>query len=976
MRLIFKAIKSTLYSLLFIAVILIVLATLLLTTSTGLNLGVKVANYFAPGQLVVNKIHGRAINHIAFDHLLYTDKAISIELNQVDLQWHLSNLLHHKLVIDKLTVDKATVHLLPQPDAINNNPFEFPHLPVSILINDATINRLDFSQDKLIIPTVNAIHISAEISNTEWKLQQFDFNVLNQNLKLQTTLQPVFPYQANALLLVAPAANSIAPFQGQITIHGNLLNYQWQGDLQSPAHLKLNGSLINGVQLNTKMDWSQLHWLFSQTQTIDSEKGQVTIIGTLPDLTINLNTRLSAPFQSSWQINAKTREQAADIDATMSTPQGKTVIKIAFDNAKAPKLLGTIKIDSNDAFIQPVDHFKSTIELSGNSLATLSIFSQITANYLQNKFDATLHYQNEQINTQLNLGLNHIEITGSPTGKLQLAARLPAPYLLHPALTGLKTTITADGFFDNKQQGALAISINKGVFKIPHQPDLAFAGGELQTKLSHKILQSTGNFTIDNYKKLTLALTLPDFNINAPTSPKQRMQGNLTLDVNSLDFIKNFSDLIYKANGQLHIKLNAKGTLKKPELKGYIDLENGAIAIPKLGLNLNPIQFSLHSQDKIWDTKGIITSNGKQIQVQGNGDFFPVLKGNLSILGEHVPVFNTPEYFISVTPKLTLEFSPDILKIRGTVLIPKALIKPQTFNNSISMSDDVVFVGEKPASNPLHMDTDIHIEMGDDVMLAVKGLQGLLFGGIKLRQLPEGPLNATGELNVREGKYKAYGQNLTIEKGQLLFTGGLVTNPGIEVRAIRQFNNATTNFAGSEQLFDFNTANLQTIDFGNKTTVGIQVTGRLKKPKVQLFSVPATLSQADILSMLILGKPASQANKSGGQLLLTAVSALNLDSGTGGTQLLSQLKDKLGIDFNLENNSQYNQKTNQSTDNTAVVVGKSLSKRIYLSYNIGLSPTDSNVFTLKYLLNKFFSIQVSASMTGSGIDVLYTHQKD
>lgn len=68
--------------------------------------------------------------------------------------------------------------------------------------------------------------------------------------------------------------------------------------------------------------------------------------------------------------------------------------------------------------------------------------------------------------------------------------------------------------------------------------------------------------------------------------------------------------------------------------------------------------------------------------------------------------------------------------------------------------------------------------------------------------------------------------------------------------------------------------------------------------------------------------------------------------------------------------------TNQVSDTTSVVVGKSLSKRIYLSYNVGLSQADPNVLTLKYLLNKFFSIQVSSSDTSNGIDLLYTATKE
>ena len=198
----------------------------------------------------------------------------------------------------------------------------------------------------------------------------------------------------------------------------------------------------------------------------------------------------------------------------------------------------------------------------------------------------------------------------------------------------------------------------------------------------------------------------------------------------------------------------------------------------------------------------------------------------------------------------------------------------------------------------------------------------------------------------------------------------------MHIRAIRTFKKSDTNIANSNQLLDFSAASIDTTDVSSQTTVGVELSGRLNAHKIKLFSIPPTLSQSDILSMLILGKPASQASKAGGQLLLAAISSMNLDSGSKGLQLLEQLKQTLGVDFNVQDNPRYNQAASQTGDNTALVVGKSLSKRIYLSYNIGLMQNNNNVFTLKYLLNKFFSIQVTASDTGSGLDLLYTRGKD
>ena len=39
---------------------------------------------------------------------------------------------------------------------------------------------------------------------------------------------------------------------------------------------------------------------------------------------------------------------------------------------------------------------------------------------------------------------------------------------------------------------------------------------------------------------------------------------------------------------------------------------------------------------------------------------------------------------------------------------------------------------------------------------------------------------------MKEGEYNAYGRELEIERGRLLFTGGPVTDPGVDLRAMRE----------------------------------------------------------------------------------------------------------------------------------------------------------------------------------------------
>ncbi len=545
----------------------------------------------------------------------------------------------------------------------------------------------------------------------------------------------------------------------------------------------------------------------------------------------------------------------------------------------------------------------------------------------------------------------------------------------------LKTIISAKGSVYGTQNATLKFTINPGTYQFPPDsplPILPFKGGDIFVNLSPKSLDMKGLFTIDQYKTINVALSLPNFRWEELTTTRQNIDGKLNLQINSQDFLQGLSKAGETLRGQLQMKLTAKGTVAKPIVNGELLFTNASLFIPKSGITFAPIQLKLQSSNHHWQTQGVITSNGHALTLKGQGDFSPRLTGKLTLIGDDFPAIKTADYNINVSPQLAMQINPKSIDITGNILVPSALLKPLSFSNTVSLSEDVVFISKDKttATNPFNLSTDVHIKMGQNVDLDVKGLRGFLDGAIRIQQSPHSASRATGELSLRDAKYKAYGQDLIIEQGQLVFSGGLTDSPSLHIRAIRKFDDNNSKFASTDRLLDFSATNIDTIDIGSQTTVGVELTGRLNAHKIRLFSIPANLSQSDILSLLILGKPANQASKSGGQLLLAAISSMNLDSGTKGLQLLSQLKQSLGIDFNVQNNTPYNQAPTQGGENTTVVVGKSLSKRIYVSYNIGVLQNDSNVLTLKYLLNKYFSIQVTTSDTGNGLDLLYTHIKD
>ena len=99
--------------------------------------------------------------------------------------------------------------------------------------------------------------------------------------------------------------------------------------------------------------------------------------------------------------------------------------------------------------------------------------------------------------------------------------------------------------------------------------------------------------------------------------------------------------------------------------------------------------------------------------------------------------------------------------------------------------------------------------------------------------------------------YQAYGRKLEIETGRLLYRGGPLDNPALDIRAVRKTGDVVA---------------------------GVKVIGDLQVPELELFSQPS-LPQEDQLSYLLLGQPMQSASGSEGQMLFNAASSLGLKGG-------------------------------------------------------------------------------------------------
>lgn len=980
MSILARILKSALYKIVFIFIILSSLIVFLLTTTPGFYLCLKLTEVFLPGKLTVSKVQGRLIDQAFLGSFDYQDNKIHLNIKNFSLSWPLTQLLHQQLIIEDVqaqAVDITYQHLptnaLSTPaDQAKNLP-----LPVSVTVNNLHINQLTIRYNNS-QQLFTQLHSKLQLYKDQWQIAQFDFNYAQNRFYFTGHGQLSSPFALTASLELKPFNHPLPSLTGKLTLKGDSTLYQWQGEFNGPAQVNLKGTLQQGKELHTYLAWHKLIWPLSHSLNLASSEGQIKIDGNIPTLNMTLNAAIDSPWPATIAMTVHNKANGLQALSHIKAQEAVINLMLNYRPAIFPQIQGELSAHALELVNNPLPlkNLQAKANFKGNQWDELSINSEIKASYYAEVLKADLHYEPTHFQSLMTLGTNRLILSGSSLTAWHLNANLPAPNLLHSSLQGLTTTITAQGGLVNPHKGLLTLIIKPGSYKVPDLNPLLFSGGQLNLQLDKKQLIGQGKLILDKDKSAELALKLPEFHINKWSTEKQKLSAKLAVNINSLAFLDELSPSLANSKGQLNATLTALGTVARPLIEGQIILRHGGVSIPEMGLDLYPISLKLLSRNQHWDLNGTASSQGHRLNLKGQGQFTPQVTGAIHIEGNNFPFIHTDEYNINLSPQLELDFNQTPMTLKGNILVPQAAIKPQNFINSVSLSEDARFVGEASRAPSLPLYTNLRIQMGKQVEIAIKGLQGFLDGAVHIEQKPTGSMIASGELTVRQGKYKAYGQDLEINEGALLFTGGLVDNPGIRIRASREFNNSNRAFSGSNRLLDFNNSNLQTMDYGNKTVVGVEVNGRINSPKIQLFSNPANLSQADILSMLLLGRPANQANQAGGQLLLTAISSLNLDASPSGNQLLEQVKKNLGFDFDLASNSEYNQQTNTTKENTSVMVGKSLSERLYLSYNLGLSQNGNNILTLKYLLNKFFSIQVNASTIGSGVDLLYTHQKE
>jgi translocation and assembly module TamB len=411
------------------------------------------------------------------------------------------------------------------------------------------------------------------------------------------------------------------------------------------------------------------------------------------------------------------------------------------------------------------------------------------------------------------------------------------------------------------------------------------------------------------------------------------LQGEVHAQTAELGYVTLYFPEVDKAAGRLDVNLAIAGTLGTPLIQGSIKLSNTELDFYQVNLSLRQTEFEANLHDNALDFTGSAHIGQGILSAKGAlawRDSLPY--GQFHMEGTGLRVADIPEAQIDASPKLDFTIKGRQITVAGSVSVPYAKIVPADLTGAVRASPDEVLVGKQP-ENPnerFEVTSDITLSLGDKVSIDTLGLKARLTGSIVVHNGTDNVTSGTGELSIEDGKYSAYGRQLDIQRGRLIFNGGVVGNPGIDIRAVKVFPDVTA---------------------------GINVRGSLQQPRISYFSDPS-LTQSQILSLLLAGGSLqSVQNRQNG----AAAQAI----AQGGAILAQQLGSKVGIqDVGLESDL---------TNDTSLVLGRYLSPRLYVSYGVSLTQ-QLNTVKLRYTLSDRWTIKTEAGQA-RGADLVYTIQK-
>ncbi len=429
---------------------------------------------------------------------------------------------------------------------------------------------------------------------------------------------------------------------------------------------------------------------------------------------------------------------------------------------------------------------------------------------------------------------------------------------------------------------------------------------------------------------------------SAPVSLALRTQG---LDLAFLRAVA--PTVVRRSDGRLTANLRLRGAWNDLRAEGGADLTMQRLELTATGVPYEDVRLRLRAAESSIVVEelsarggdGTLTGSGRIALTglrPGEADVRVRLSRFLAV--------RLPAYEAATDGDLTIGGPLTAPAIRGRIDLTRAVVRPSVLpssNPSRQPDPTIEVVGLPPApptetsQRPALADAlalAIEVRIRDNAWIRRDDANIELAADLRLDKASGGPLLITGNVRLVRGWYAFQSRRFELDEGYITFDG---TNPPDPYFAI-----TATHRTGQYRIL-------------------VEIGGTAEKPTLTLSSEPA-LDQADILAVLLFGRPSSDLGR--GESLDLQQQAVSLAAGYVMPELRSSVMNALSLD-SLE------------VGGEGVRAGRYVTQDVFVSLSQEFGPQKGQAVAVEYGVTPSISLKLSTSTRGdSAVDLLWHHR--